>query len=142
MAWQKISKENHPVFLAALPEDPRIETLKMFGGVCAMVNGHMSAGLWADTAVVRLSEKERAKVLAMDGGGEFDPMGRGKPMADMVLLPKAEFERPAKLRGWLKKAVEHTATLPPKAKKKPAAKKKTAKKKTAKKKTAKKRSGR
>lgn len=118
MAWQKIPKENHPVFLAALPDDPRVQTLKMFGGVCAMVNGHMSAGLWADTAVVRVSERERARVLAMDGGAEFDPMGRGKSMADMVLLPEEEFAQPARLSAWLREAVEHTATLPPKAKKK------------------------
>ena len=32
MAWVKISAENHTLFLDALPKDPRISTLKMFGG--------------------------------------------------------------------------------------------------------------
>jgi hypothetical protein len=42
MAWIKIPADNHPVFLAALPKDRRITTLKMFGGVAAKVNGPRS----------------------------------------------------------------------------------------------------
>src|SRR5262249_47543870 len=43
MAWVKVPPENHPIFHAALPKDPRVETLKMFGGVAAKVNGHLFA---------------------------------------------------------------------------------------------------
>jgi hypothetical protein len=35
MAWVKIPPENRPIFLAALPKDPRVETIKMFGGIAA-----------------------------------------------------------------------------------------------------------
>ena len=142
MAWQKIPRENHPVFYAALPEDPQVETVKMFGGLAGLVNGHMFSGLWADTVVVRLSEKDRDKVLSMPGGSEFDPMGRGRPMKEMVLLPKEVLAKKAELRRWLKKALTYTAVLPPKvkkaAKKKPTAKTATAKKAPAKKAPAKK----
>src|SRR6185503_15163208 len=41
MAWVKIPAEHHPLFLAALPKDPRIQTLKMFGGAAGTVNGKM-----------------------------------------------------------------------------------------------------
>ena len=47
MAWVKVPPENHPIFHAALPKDPRVSTLNMFGGVAAMVNGNIFAGLFA-----------------------------------------------------------------------------------------------
>ena len=130
MAWKKIPKEHHPVFEAALPDSRKVKSIKMFGGLCATVNGHMFAGLWADTVAVRLSEKDRKKVLAMDGGAHFDPMGRGKPMAEMVLLPDKVMTQKARLKTWMNKAFEYTSALPPKKKK---AAKKIKKKKTAKK---------
>lgn len=133
MAFPKISKHTRPAFEAALPHDPRVVVRSMFGGMAAMVHGHMFAGLWADTAVIRVGEADRAAVLAMDGGAEFDPMGRGKPMANMVLLPPSEMDDDEALRGWFRKALEHTASLPPKAAKKTSAKKTPAKKTPAKK---------
>ena len=154
MAWQKIPKENHPPFYAALPDDRRAKTIKMFGGVAGTVNGNMFGGLWADTVVVRLGERDREKVLAMKGGTVFDPMSRGRPMRDMVLLPKGLLKKKADLRRWLQRAINYTATLPPKIKKKKASKKtatavkrpakkaaakRVAKKRPAKKKAAKKR---
>ena len=33
MAWVRVPPENHPIFHDALPKDPRIETMKMFGGI-------------------------------------------------------------------------------------------------------------
>jgi hypothetical protein len=45
VAWVKVPPENHPIFEAALPEDPRVETVKMFGGLAAKVNGRIFAGL-------------------------------------------------------------------------------------------------
>src|SRR5262249_50753932 len=39
MAWVKIPREHHPIFYAALPKDKRVETMLMFGGVAARVNG-------------------------------------------------------------------------------------------------------
>lgn len=54
MAWVKIPKENHPLFHAALPRDPRVSTVNMFGGVAAKANGQTFAGLFARGAVVKL----------------------------------------------------------------------------------------
>jgi TfoX/Sxy family transcriptional regulator of competence genes len=121
MAWTKIPQEHHPLFAAAVPDDSRVETLRMFGGVAALVNGHMFGGLWAETAVVRLAEAEREEVLAMAGASVFDPMGNGRTMRDMVVLPAGVFRDNASLRAWLDKALAYTATLPPKPKKQPKA---------------------
>ena len=76
-------------------------------------------------------EGDRAQVLATDGGEVFDPMGKGHPMKEMVLLPPATLEDPAQLTAWLARAIDFTDTLPPKPKKKAPAKKKAAAKKKA-----------
>jgi hypothetical protein len=78
MAWIKIPLEHHPVFRAALPRDPRVETLQMFGGIAAKLNGHMFAGLFGRSTVVMLNDADRTTALALDGADSFDPMGNGQ----------------------------------------------------------------
>jgi TfoX/Sxy family transcriptional regulator of competence genes len=119
MAWVKIPKENHPLFRDCLPRDRRVSTVNMFGGVAAKVNGQMFAGLFARSAVAKLSESDRQAALAIDGATMFDPMGNGRVMRDTVLLAESVMEEPEELRAWLRKAFDYTATLP--AKKKPKA---------------------
>jgi TfoX/Sxy family transcriptional regulator of competence genes len=148
MAWTKIPKEHEPLFLEVLPDDPRVEAKAMFGSVVGMVNGRMFCGLWDESMMVRLSPEDLAEVLAM-GGEPFDPMGRGANN-HMVVLPATVMRDREELRAWLRKAMETTAALPPKAKKgtmrarkaaakktsaKPASAKKTSAKKTSAKKT-------
>jgi hypothetical protein len=114
MAWIKVPPENHPVFRAALPDDPRVETLQMFGGVAAKVNGHLFAGLFARSTMVFLNESDRAAALALDGAALFDPMGDGRMRSDKVMLPEAMMGKPAELRRWIKRAFEAASLLPPK----------------------------
>jgi hypothetical protein len=128
MAWVKIPPENHPVFHAALPKDPRVETLKMFGGVAAKVNGHMFAGLFGRSTMVWLPEAERATALSLEGAAPFDPMGDGR-RSDKVMLPEKMMKNVAELRRWLERAFRGAAELPPKAAKKAAPKKKASPKK-------------
>ena len=115
MAWVKIPAEHHPLFLAAVPKDPRVTTLKMFGGIAAKVNGQMFAGLFAKSFIVKLSEKDHAEALGLDGASVFDPMGNGRLMKDTILMPEETFGEDAELRSWLRRALDHTVTLPPKA---------------------------
>ena len=137
MAWVKIPKEHHPIFRAALPKDPRVETMPMFGGIAARVNGNTFAGLFGLSTMIWLPEDERGEALALEGAAPFDPMGDGRK-SDKVMLPEAFMEEPAELKKWVKRAFEAAAKLPKKAAK-PAKKKAAAAKKTpAKKKTKKK----
>lgn len=117
MAWTKIPKEHHPIFLAALPDDERIVPKVMFGSIAAMVNGNMMGSLWAHSFAVRVGEADYREALAL-GGQPFDPMGRGNAMHAMVELPESVFRQPAQLRKWLAKALTFTAAMPPKVKKK------------------------
>jgi len=118
MAWVSVPSEHHPLFHAALPVDPRVETLKMFGGVAAKVNGHIFAGLFGRSVMVLLAEPDRAAALALDGAGLFDPMGNGQVRSDKVMLPESVMGDAVKLRHWLARAFEATSVLPKKALKK------------------------
>lgn len=141
MAWVKIPKENHPVLLAALPKDPRVRTLQMFGATAATVNGNLFGGLFARSAIVKLGEDDYREAMALDGAAPFDPMGKGVVMSNTVLLPESVMDEPGELKHWLARAFAYSATLPPKQKKakagakkapaqKPAAKKAPARKAT------------
>lgn len=130
MAWIKVPPEHHPVFRAALPRDPRVETLQLFGGVAAKVNGHFFAGLFGRSAIVLLGEAERGEALALDGAALFDPMGDGRARSDKVMLPEDVFHDADELRQWIARAFAHCAALPRKTKpatRKPAATKVAAK---------------
>jgi hypothetical protein len=113
MAWVKVPAEHQPVFLAALPQDPRVETLKMFGGVAAKVNGNLFAGLFGLSVMIWLPEAERARALALPGAAPFDPMADGR-RSDKVMLPPAFMKQPAQLKRWLGRAFEAALELPAK----------------------------
>jgi hypothetical protein len=115
MAWVKVPPEHHPIFEAALPKDPRVETLKMFGGLAAKVNGNLFAGLFGRSTMVWLPEAERAAALALEGAAPFDPMGDGRARSDKVMLPESVMKDPAELRRWVARAFKGAAALPPKA---------------------------
>lgn len=109
--------KNHPIFYDALPRDRRVETLKMFGGVAAKVNGHFFAGLFGRSTMVQLAEPERAAALALEGAGLFDPMGDGRVRSDKVMLPESMMEDLEELRAWINRAFKTAAALPRKAEK-------------------------
>jgi TfoX/Sxy family transcriptional regulator of competence genes len=127
MAWVKIPADHHPLFMAAVPKDPRVTTLKMFGGIAAKANGQMFGGLFAKSFVVKLSEPDLLAALLLDGATVFDPMGNGRVMKDTILMPEETFGDHEELRRWLQRGLDHVMTLAPKAAKKPAAKKAIAK---------------
>ena len=114
MAWVKVPPENHPLFHAALPKDARVETLKMFGGVAAKVNGNLFAGLFGRSTMIWLPEGERAEALALEGAVPFDPMGDGRARSDKVMLPERLMHEPAALRSWLARSFAAAAKLPKK----------------------------
>ena len=138
MAWVKVPDEHRPLFAAALPTDKRVQTMPMFGGTAAKVNGHIFGGLFGRSVIVRLSPEDEPKALALDGAGWFAPMGDGRQSKTSIQLPESIMDDPDALTSWLRRAFDHAVTLPAKAAKKPAARKPAAKKPAAKKPVAKK----
>ena len=115
MAWVKIPADHHPLFLAAVPKDRRVTTLKMFGGIAAKANGQMFAGLFARSFIVKLSDADRDEAMQLDGAEPFDPMGNGRIMSNTILMPEETFGDDAELRSWLRRALDYTLSLPAKA---------------------------
>ena len=94
VGWIKIPKAHHPLLVAALPKDPRLSTIHMFGGIVGMVNGHMMGGLFGRSAFVRLDPDSCKEAMTLDGSEVFDPMGRGHVLREMVLLPETVLDEP------------------------------------------------
>jgi TfoX N-terminal domain len=133
MAWTKTPIENHELFRAALPRDPRIVQKKMFGCLVGMVHGRMYAATFGRSVFVRLSPEDREAALRLDGAEIWDPRGLGGER-ETIFLPEAIMDERDELCDWLQRGLAYSVTLPIKkaartAKKSPA--KKSPAKKTA-----------
>jgi TfoX/Sxy family transcriptional regulator of competence genes len=78
----------------------------MFGQLAGFVNGNMFMGLFGDRLFVRLSEEDRAAVLAQ-GGDDFTTRGH-------VMLPDGWADRPEEAERWVAVALREGRALPPK----------------------------
>jgi TfoX/Sxy family transcriptional regulator of competence genes len=114
MVWVRVPPENEPLFRAALPDDERVETARMFGGIVAKVNGHVFAGLFGRSTMVRLDEQARSEALALEGSAFFDPMGDGRGRSQKIMLPVAVMHDATSLRDWIARAFEAATRLPKK----------------------------
>lgn len=85
---------------------------KMFGYPAIFVRGNMFAGLVRDRMILRLGEDDRRRFLERVGATPFVAMGR--PMKQWAVVPPAIVESPARLRPWLRRALAHGRSLPPK----------------------------
>jgi TfoX/Sxy family transcriptional regulator of competence genes len=113
MEMPKPTDQEKDHFRSLVPGDPRVEVKPMFGNLGAFVNGNMFMGLFGATVGLKLAEVDRKDLLAHDGAGPFGPAGR--PMGGYVALPASWTARRAK--PWAAKALDHVASLPPKARK-------------------------
>jgi TfoX/Sxy family transcriptional regulator of competence genes len=127
--WVKIPKEHHPIFMAALPDDRRVETILMFGGLAAKVNGKMFAGLFGRSYMVKLSDDDIARANEI-GAVPFDPMKNGRVMGNTVQMPDDALDDDAVMRDWLRRGFAYVSSLPASTPKKAAAKKAAPKKAT------------
>lgn len=113
----KPSEADRSAFLSLVPDRPDVTVKPMFGSLGAFVNGNMFMGLFGSSIGLRLGDADRELLLAEEGAGPFGPPGR--PMGGYVSLPDAwrdpepEFPSP-QVQGWVARAVEHAAALPPK----------------------------
>jgi TfoX/Sxy family transcriptional regulator of competence genes len=112
MAWQKSSPELIEFFdkvTAGLPGQRK----SMFGyPVYFAENNHMFVGLYEDSLWVRVSEPDRAELLAtVPGAALFEPMP-GRPMREYVVLPPAVLRDEATFERWLQRALEYVRSLP------------------------------
>lgn len=89
---------------------------KMFGYDALFVNGNMAVGLWQNTCVIKVSAADQAELLKRGVAKPFAPM-KGRVMSGWLELSEELAHDPEELLAWSERAVAHTATLPPKARK-------------------------
>ncbi len=89
-----------------------IESKKMFGGICHLLDGNMFCGVYKNFLILRLGEKECQESLSLPFVRPFDITG--KPMKGWVMVEKEGFKSQDILGAWLAKAKEFVHTLPSK----------------------------
>ena len=111
MQMPKPTEADKERFRSGVPDDPRVEVKPMFGNLGAFVNGNIFMGLFGSSIGVKLAPAD-AERLRAEGGGPFGPEER--PMSGWVTLPPAIIGTTDGGR-WVAAALDHIATLPPKA---------------------------
>jgi hypothetical protein len=121
MDWTKSSAELVNLFSELAPKDPRVQQKKMFGWPCCFVEGNLFLGLHKESMMFRLSEKDRAIFLGLDGTALFEPMPGRKSKATVVFTNALARDR-KELGKWIARSLDYASALPAKTKKKAAAK--------------------
>ncbi len=96
----------------ALDGTPGLTELKMFGGLCFLIRGHMCAGLVGSTLMVRVGAEGHDAALAQPHVRPMDLTGR--PMTGMVFVDPPAIATDAMLAGWVTRGASYAASLPPK----------------------------
>lgn len=113
MGWTKTPVENHELFRAALPRDPRIVQKKMFGCLVGRVHGRMYAATFGRSVFIRLSPDDREHALRLDGAEIWDPRGLGGER-ETIFFPETIMDEPDELHDWLQRGLAYSTTLPAK----------------------------
>lgn len=93
-----------------------VREIKMFGGLCFMVDGHMCCGVLGDSLIFRVALERWQKALAEDRAEPF--AFTGKSLRGIAVVGP---ERHADVRAfgrWMTWALDFVASLPPKKPKK------------------------
>lgn len=93
-----------------------VREIKMFGGLCFMVGGHMCCGVLKDDVIFRVAPKRCDETIAQ---GRARPMDfTGKIMKGFAMVGRDGWGDARTLGQWLKWALEFNAALPAKKPKK------------------------
>lgn len=101
-------------FDGLIPKDPRAVRGQMFGHPCALVNGNMFFGTFAQTLVVRLGEA-RAAAVVTEVVRIFAPPRGGAWKEYVQIVPDTVPD--TLVAAYAQEAFERAAVLPPKVKK-------------------------
>jgi len=110
--WKKVPEAHFALFDRIIPNAVGVTKKHMFGGIAALANGNMFAGLHEENVVLRLAEEDREE-LKKDGGKTFMTMPK-RPMAEYVTAPKSLIKDETSLKKWAKRALDYASTLPAK----------------------------
>jgi TfoX/Sxy family transcriptional regulator of competence genes len=93
----------------ALGPDVRVIEIKMFGGLCFMVRGHMTLGVMDERLMVRVGAENYDKAVAAPHAGPM--MFTGRPMKGIIVIAAAGCASGEKVGRWVGRALDFNATL-------------------------------
>lgn len=93
-----------------------VREIKMFGGLCFMVGGHMCCGVLGDDLIFRLPPDRWEKALAEGRAKPFD--FTGKVLKGFAVVGRQDYADARAFGRWMTWALDFVATLPPKKPKK------------------------
>ena len=88
-----------------------VREVRMFGGLCFMLNGNMVAGTSKRGLLVRVGKDQQSNALARPGAKRMEMTGR--PMEGYIFVDPPPIDDRS-LQEWLALAVAFVNTLPPK----------------------------
>ena len=92
---------------------PEAQRKKMFGYPALFVGGNLVTGLFADRWMIRLAPDDLSTMMAMPGGGPFEPMA-GRTMKGYATVPVDVVADDAALDDWVARSIAFGRTLKPK----------------------------
>ncbi len=95
-----------------LADEPGVTRRMMFGYPACFANGNLVTSLFEDRWIVRLAEDDLDELRTI-GGTPFEPMA-GRQMRGYLALPSDVLADEAQLEAWVRRALDHVRTLPPK----------------------------
>ncbi len=94
--------------------EPGFSERKMFGGLCFMIHGHMTAGITKQNdLMLRVGPDAYQDCLQLPGARPMDFTGR--PMKGMIYVDPTSCADAEALAAWLERALAFTQSLPPKS---------------------------
>ncbi len=94
----------------ALGRRAGVREIKMMGGLCFMLRGHMCCRVVRDDLVVRVGLQQYDEALAEPHARPMDFTGR--PLRGMVYVSPGGLRPTASLRRWINRAVRFASSLP------------------------------
>lgn len=93
----------------AVEKHGKVREVKMMGGLCFMLDGHMAAGVIGDKLVLRVGKAAHAGALKQPHVSLMTFTGR--PLGGFVYVAKAGVKTGPALQRWVKQAATFTKTL-------------------------------
>jgi TfoX/Sxy family transcriptional regulator of competence genes len=97
-----------------LADRPDVVEIRMFGGLCFMVNDHMCCGLTSVAFMVRVGRERFAEAVAQPHARPMDFSGR--PAKGVVYVDAPGYRTKAQLTRWIQRGIDFVSTAPPKKK--------------------------
>jgi TfoX/Sxy family transcriptional regulator of competence genes len=112
LPWEKANKNLIQLLEKTVVEYP-CDRRMMFGSPTFFVNDNIFAGVHQNTAILRLSDTDRAALYAAHKeAGPFTPMP-GRPMKEYAALPESLCKNTAVFKDFLERSFKYARTLSP-----------------------------